>query len=119
MLLSAYLAHLRALAAKATPGKWRCVYDFNVENDQRRGIANCGGYQTNMVDPVHLNDENRANAKWIVAVSPEIVLALVEVAEAASRQSLAQIDYTPEHCDLFDALAALTAVAAQQTGGGR
>ena len=94
MTLPAYFARLRALAEK----------------------AHVGSVPRPVVETVH------ADHQMMDMLEPGVVLALVAVAEAASRQSLAQIDYTPEHADLFDALAALralTAVAAQQKGDAR
>jgi len=48
-----------------TPGPWVIKYEYNVFGPNERGVAACGGYQSNVkTDNVH--KENKANAAFIV-----------------------------------------------------
>ena len=67
--------------SKHTPGPWKldermgvCTY-VTGGHDGRRGICSTGGYSTNSVDPVVLNDENIANAR-LIAAAPDLLEAL-------------------------------------------
>ena len=78
------LSQLSALAAAATPGPWiSCRYKGNkntflvLAGDEQTGnwVAECK----------YLPTEKEHNAAFIAACSPEVIAALVRVAEAAGK----------------------------------
>lgn len=72
---------LRSLAEAATAGPWELHKQAacQVHKDQR-GIASCGGYQTNFSDELSLN---QANAAYIAAANPQAIIDLLDKLEAA------------------------------------
>lgn len=65
------LQALRRLALKATPGPWKRViecYDHTIQAGDRPGDFVCTLREPNA----------RPNAEYLAALSPEVVLALVE-----------------------------------------
>ena len=96
MTLPAFLARLRALAAQATPGPYETVGAAIVWSPSKKV------------------EQPGWNAAYLAAVDPQVVAALVVVAEEAER--IADLGV---HTRLKRALAALTAVAAPRTGGAR
>ncbi len=74
------LEELRALAEKATPGPWKCRKSLHgnkyrtVQFDQKSW--NESMYTTSELEP--------GDARLIAACSPQTILALIDVAEAAA-----------------------------------
>ncbi len=117
--LTAEIARLRGLAEKATPGPWDYVPSTEYHGPyvtSEFGATICDLYT--MTQPSMLSGANRGpsrpvsfmhemadpNAGLIAALSPSVVLALLDVAEAAGRVAA----HPYENVDkLEDALAAL------------
>ena len=88
------LEGLAKLAAEATPGPWRCAgtpdkpWPVVSADDKERGyqIHNMG--RIKVEDPAvwrFMEPTYRADAAYIAAASPDVVLALIRVALAANR----------------------------------
>lgn len=83
------LSDLKQLAEQATPGPW-CMGDSDLPVCN---VAVCGGSRQHstlarMVSPSFVNmsaDEGIANARYLAALSPERILAMIRVIEAAKR----------------------------------
>ena len=85
-----------------TGGDWMAEHTFNIVGDNRRGVACCGGFLSNMEDVQKLHDESVANAHLIANAGtaankltalgydgPECVARLVEIVEALERANIA------------------------------
>ncbi len=79
------LTALESLARAATPGPWKA----NLHHTKKHGAMNYGFIFANDLYPVATvtlgvegmpEDEGRANARFIAALSPDVVLRLVEMA---------------------------------------
>ena len=117
MTLPAYLACLRALAEKATPGKryWTTLPEAGTRKNL---VAESGEL---IVEPIGGSTSaaedcaaiTHADAAYLAAVDPQVVAALVAVAEAAQADRVSSADYHNETSRrLLAALDVLAAVAA-------
>lgn len=69
------LAHIRALAQKATPGPWIC-YGFTGNNGSALRTVSREDFEKICELPNLMNTP--ANASYIAAVSPDVLMSLIE-----------------------------------------
>ena len=119
MTLPAYLACLRALAEKATPGPYETAGAAVVWSpSQKAVIAGASALRaTGLVEYVRPEigevEQPGRNAAYLAAVAPEVLVAIVAVAEAAQADRVSSADYHNETSRrLLAALDVLAAVAA-------
>lgn len=79
------LAEIELLAREATPGPWsrHRHSETSVIGPEGWVVAACGGHANNLRDPDDIHRELTANAAFITACSPSVILRLVEIAKAA------------------------------------
>lgn len=70
-----------------TKGKWKVVHEFNVEADNRRGVASCG--YSNNDDSDNTTKENIANAH-LIAAAPDLYEACMECVDCLN---VGKVDY--------------------------
>jgi hypothetical protein len=75
------ISHLRRLAEAASAGPWRSHAGTMTVNNGKACLADCDQF----FDEI----ENRRNADYIAAVSPQVILALLKRLEAAEKVVLA------------------------------
>jgi hypothetical protein len=101
-------SHLRSLAAAATPGEdWRAstatrptVY---VETTQRAsdGTLYGGICWIPEDEDDRLTDEARAQAQWIAAAAPQVVVGLLDRIEELEKQLIEACEWWESHLDGF------------------
>ena len=99
---------LRALAERATPGPWSIDRRSStlVRADAERYIANAGGYYTNTIDSATLAAQLDANAVYIAAASPDVLLALLDERDAMRRERDSAKHYAVDMADTLSQIQA-------------
>jgi hypothetical protein len=90
-------SNLRSLAAAATPGPWV----HNADLDRTCVMSSRGAYLAECDVAAIPAREMTANAAWIAAASPQVVVGLLDRIEELEKQLIEACEWWESHLDGF------------------